>query len=238
MLGIIERCKTHTKPIRVSKKPIRKRKIGETRTQKRKDWNPCGARVSVFKTKQERIRKNNWGRIGKDEVGGSNPPSSSIETLESQRIQGFSIFWKFVGKPTEWIITIRSVVFFCYTGEGFGLFLAKIKCPLDSDIMSAYALPWRLLRFRRTSISLALPQLIGLTIILSYDRINKKTDRGRHRDAASETFFVYLHVSVTYSHILSSDRYFPCHCKRGSSSKYFCHHQCVLRAGFCPFDWK
>ena len=37
--------------------------------------------------------------LGKDEVGGSNPPSSSIETLESQRIQGFSIFWKFVGKP-------------------------------------------------------------------------------------------------------------------------------------------
>ena len=44
------------------------------------NMNPCGARVSVFKTKQERIRKNNWGRIGKDEVGSSNLPSSSTNS--------------------------------------------------------------------------------------------------------------------------------------------------------------
>lgn len=36
--------------------------------------------------------------VGKDEVSGSNPDSSSIETLESQRIQGFSIFFQSVGK--------------------------------------------------------------------------------------------------------------------------------------------
>ena len=69
--------KTHTKPIRASKKPIRKNKIRETSTQKRKAWNPCAARVSGFKTKQERIRQNNRRRIGKDEVGSSNLPSSS-----------------------------------------------------------------------------------------------------------------------------------------------------------------
>ena len=30
-------------------------------------------------------------RLGKDEVGGSNPPSSSIETLESVEITGFCV---------------------------------------------------------------------------------------------------------------------------------------------------
>jgi hypothetical protein len=32
------------------------------------------------------------GPFGKDEVGGSNPPSSSIESLEPQGVRGFLIF--------------------------------------------------------------------------------------------------------------------------------------------------
>ncbi len=55
-------------------------------------------------------------RLGKDEVGSSNLPSSSIETLESQRIQGFSIFWKFVGKPhfpTILPTNLFQELFFC-----------------------------------------------------------------------------------------------------------------------------
>lgn len=55
-------------------------------------------------------------RLGKDEVGGSNPPSSSIETLESVGIQGFSIFFQFVEKqhiPTLLPTNICSGQFFC-----------------------------------------------------------------------------------------------------------------------------
>ena len=37
----------------------------------------CGTTVPGAKTKQETTRENDLGRIGKDEVGGSNPPSSS-----------------------------------------------------------------------------------------------------------------------------------------------------------------
>ena len=36
--------------------------------------------------------------VGKDEVGSSNLPSSSIETLEPQRFEGFNLFLEFVEK--------------------------------------------------------------------------------------------------------------------------------------------
>ena len=72
--------------------------------------------------------------IGKDEVGGSNPPSSSIESLEPQGVRGFLIFWIFVGKsrfptgfPTNqvqelfyFIVAMRSLTisgFFCSSGN-------------------------------------------------------------------------------------------------------------------------
>lgn len=72
--------------------------------------------------------------LGKDEVGGSNPPSSSIESLEPQGVRGFLIFWIFVGKPRfptgfptnqvqepfYFIVAMRSLTisgFFCSSGN-------------------------------------------------------------------------------------------------------------------------
>ena len=58
-------------------------------------------------------------RLGKDEVGSSNLPSSSMETLEPQRFEGFKLFIEFVGKtlfptilPTNLLLGIvKSFVF-------------------------------------------------------------------------------------------------------------------------------
>jgi len=71
---------THTKPIRASKKPIRKPKAGNVKLQQRITGNRCGTTASGAKTKQETTRKNSLGRIGKDEVTSSNLVSSSTKT--------------------------------------------------------------------------------------------------------------------------------------------------------------
>ena len=86
----------------------------------RKQWNKQAATSSFLdkKTPQSLIQQGLEGStvVGKDEVGGSNPPSSSIETLESVGIQGFSIFFQFVEKqhiPTLLPTNICSGQFFC-----------------------------------------------------------------------------------------------------------------------------
>ncbi len=77
-LMLRKRCgETHTKPIRESKMKLREHAAGSTRRREEIARNRCATTVPGIKTKQSTIGENKLGRIGKDEVGSSNLPSSS-----------------------------------------------------------------------------------------------------------------------------------------------------------------
>ena len=76
------------------------------------------------------------GILGADEVGSSNLPSSSIETLEPQRFEGFKLFIEFVGKtlfptilPTNlFSATSRALFLQCGNKQfgNIGIFLQQL----------------------------------------------------------------------------------------------------------------
>jgi len=65
--------KTHTGIENEGTKVFNKR----SKLQKENVWNRCSTAVPDAKTRQETTGENMLGRIGKDEVGSSNLPSSS-----------------------------------------------------------------------------------------------------------------------------------------------------------------
>ena len=89
----------------------------------RKQWNKQAATSSFLNKKPPKSLAQQGlegsTAVGKDEVGSSNLPSSSIETLEPQRFEGFKLFIEFVGKtlfptilPTNLLLGIvKSFVF-------------------------------------------------------------------------------------------------------------------------------
>ena len=85
--------------------PPPKNRNGQTATsydkrQQRKSWIDCGPITSNNKTRQATARENSLSLFGKDEVGGSNPPSSSRKRPLFTRKAVFSFdicnnFWEF-----------------------------------------------------------------------------------------------------------------------------------------------
>ena len=65
----------------------------EWKQHKENVWSRCGATAPDAKTKQGTTKKNNVGRIGKDEVSSSNLDSSSKKLLKSLDFESFySVF--------------------------------------------------------------------------------------------------------------------------------------------------
>jgi len=77
--------KTHTGIENEGTKVFNKR----SKLQKENVWNRCSTAVPDAKTRQETTGENMLGRIGKDEVGSSNLPSSSKNPLKSVDFGGF-----------------------------------------------------------------------------------------------------------------------------------------------------
>ena len=57
--------------------------IGYDKRQQGKPWTDCGAMDRDSKARQATAREKSLSLFGKDEVGGSNPPSSSTKHLKS-----------------------------------------------------------------------------------------------------------------------------------------------------------
>ena len=81
----VERVAVFKKPKQKPKPPPENRNsdtaISYDKRQQGKLWTDCGAMDRDSKARQATARENSLSIFGKDEVGGSNPPSSSTKTL-------------------------------------------------------------------------------------------------------------------------------------------------------------